>query len=668
MQISIRAKILVVLSVLLLGAIFAYLILAERVFREDKQLLVFDANRTNVERLAAGFESSFHRVVDKLDILAKLLAAPPGSESATLGRRFFQDDPEILEFVLERSGKKIVELFDEAHLKDLGLSKEQLRGAAVLSGLREAAGGEALIENRSLPEAILYAIAVPVVSTEARGVMAYAIIDGSHWQNEFQAQGLALNFATTRDGRILAHPRASLVAARTDLSAHPLFVASRDGKFVSQQTEFEDGGSHFLGVYRKTGVAGVIVYSATDRGAALAASRLLLEKTIVLSLIIVTIVLLTGLWFSDTLTRPIARLVAATDELAAGRFEGAVTVESRDEIGTLANAFSRMAREIREYSRGLEEKVRTRTRELEDKNVAIKEQQEALLSTTRLASIGEIAGQAAHEVLNPLTGMIARLEGMARRLQDFRVSEYGPTLAFNEIVKAWRAALKEGGYDALLKALREPSLVLEGKTMLEEDVENLLILGEQIEAFGSVIVSDIQILLSESFRISRILEDMLAMARVQKETAEYDVGLIARDCARAAEDMLRRNGIEIETEIAPGLFARVNADEMRQVFSNLIKNSMDAHARRIRVTGQKEGERVVLRFWDNGEGVAPENRARIFEAHFSTKGMAGSGVGLSISRRLVRAVGGELVLATSEPGRETEFEISIPWNEENGPG
>ena len=114
----------------------------------------------------------------------------------------------------------------------------------------------------------------------------------------------------------------------------------------------------------------------------------------------------------------------------ARRFHEPVRVNSRDEMALLATSFNKMTvdlrssrAEIEEYSRTLEKKVADRTAKLEAQNVAIRETQEALVRTTRLASVGEVAGRAAHEVLNPLTNIMARLEKI--RLQGRATGQPG---------------------------------------------------------------------------------------------------------------------------------------------------------------------------------------------------------------------------------------------------
>jgi signal transduction histidine kinase len=111
--------------------------------------------------------------------------------------------------------------------------------------------------------------------------------------------------------------------------------------------------------------------------------------------------------------------------------------------------------------------------------------------------------------------------------------------------------------------------------------------------------------------------------------------------------------------------------ELRQLFSNLISNAVDALEEggrlRVRVThvraasnGRKPGVRVTIA--DNGSGIRPEDRARIFEPFFTTRRDSGTGLGLWLSEGIVRKHGGSIRLRTStRTGRSgTAFAIFLP--------
>jgi len=173
-------------------------------------------------------------------------------------------------------------------------------------------------------------------------------------------------------------------------------------------------------------------------------------------------------------------------------------------------------------------------------------------------------------------------------------------------------------------------------------------------------------------RCGRIVRTFLNMAR-QKPTARRNVQL--NDLARAAADMLaytfRSHGIELQLELAPDLpEVSADADQIGQVVLNLLVNAQQAlsaagAARRVSVTTGVEARRdnreprVWLRVADTGPGVPQPLREKIFEPFFTTKPEGiGTGLGLAVSRSLVRDHGGQLGLEGGAGG--AAFRLSLP--------
>lgn len=679
---------MIVLSALLLFVVAAYLILAEKVFREDKELLVFDTNRTGTQQLAGELEGSLRRFSDKLEILAQL-AAQPSRESRALASDFFEEDPDLLLFQLVREGRVSAELVSKRKLAAANLSEERVRKPDILDGPEGSPAaptkirGGIYMDNRSIPDAPLFLVRVPVRFRPALRSEAFvqAIYDGRNWLERFrQHQGLAFSFAVNPQGRLLAYPRVEPVLERKDMSQLEPIRQAMQQDFSVQQIEFNMEGKRYLGLYQKTSLGSLIVISMTDKAAALAARGLLLEKTLYLSLFIFTIVFLISLLFASSLSTPLLRLVKATREIALGNFDTEIAVDGGDEIGTLARSFTQMGRELKssrllleQYNAELETKVQNRTEELEKKNADIRKQQEVLLHATRLAAVGEIAGQAAHEVLNPLTAMISRLESVASRVHEFNSTQASPLPALRTILRDWEKEYRAGGTPGLAKALEQPSQVIPGKKMADEDLENLDWITSQFEALAQKLGTDLELLLKESHRIGRIVDGMRGLSRASKIKTRTDLAALIAECVRVNEDLLKRHKIWIETRFDENpIHVQIDQDEMRQVFSNLIKNALDAinpviQDRQlglilIHAFVDKEHQ-VRVRVRDNGTGIPEESRQRLFEADFSTKGVHGTGFGLSICRRFVREAGGELTLLESVPGSHTEFEITLPLAE-----
>lgn len=196
------------------------------------------------------------------------------------------------------------------------------------------------------------------------------------------------------------------------------------------------------------------------------------------------------------------------------------------------------------------------------------------------------------------------------------------------------------------------------------------LLAEKTE--GTPLAADAERIRDAADRCGRIVRTFLNMAR-QRPLRRAPVQL--NDLARAAAEMLgytlRSHGIEMELALADGLpEVMADGDQVGQVLLNLIVNAQQAlagteGAHRIRLTTGVEDRRdnreprVWLRVSDNGPGVPPELRPRLFEPFFTTKAEgAGTGLGLSVSRSMVREHGGDLVLERADGG--AAFRLSLP--------
>ncbi|MFK7818986.1 MAG: sensor histidine kinase [Planctomycetaceae bacterium] len=188
-------------------------------------------------------------------------------------------------------------------------------------------------------------------------------------------------------------------------------------------------------------------------------------------------------------------------------------------------------------------------------------------------------------------------------------------------------------------------------TVMAED------LGENSEH-----ADDMKLILGEIDRLTVTTTQLLAFARNEPQT-------VARVCPREALEqtlhllrhVARRDGVEIETELdcddSHVVLADING--LREIYFNLLRNSMEASGSggKVLVRCSREGDYVVTRISDNGPGIAPEIRDRLFEPFATTK-EEGTGLGLYIVGRRVRELDGEIHCESTEAG--SEFTLKIP--------
>ena len=311
--------------------------------------------------------------------------------------------------------------------------------------------------------------------------------------------------------------------------------------------------------------------------------------------------ILAATWRSiRSITRPLDEMVEATREIAAGRFDRAVAVRAPAEVSQLADSFNTMVAGLREmkedqaeWAHTLEGKVRERTEEL----VAM---QARISQSERLASLGMLAAGVAHEINNPLGGILAL---SALTLEDLPDGEARENL--EEVVRQTERC--------------------------REIVKGLLAVSRQSEVRR------------ERTDVAEVLDAALALVR--KQALFFNVELVRRG----------------PTELPP-VFA--DRSKLEQVFLNVLMNGAQAIEDRGRieiVSGLAEdGDHVEIRFADSGRGIPREQLPHIFDPFFTTRsGGGGTGLGLAIAYGIL-AEHQATIAVDSEPGRGTTVTVRIP--------
>jgi two-component system NtrC family sensor kinase len=302
------------------------------------------------------------------------------------------------------------------------------------------------------------------------------------------------------------------------------------------------------------------------------------------------------------LSRPIERLIDGAKTVSQMQLDKPVVIDnSSEEIHDLASSFEVMRERLASATQNLEIKVEERTRQLQAA-------QKKLLHTDRLASLGQLSASVAHEINNPISGVL-NLSMLLQRM------------------------LKQDG-------------VPPGR------------LDEFRKYLGQVT--------SETARVGRIVSDLLAFSRRSKpQRAPADLNRIVRSTLSLVQHKMKLSNVEVETRFAEELpAASCDSSQIQQVVLNLLLNAAEAtHTkpeRRVVVETSTADGAVILTVADNGEGILPENQAKIFDPFFTTKSEGkGVGLGLAVSYGIIQTHGGEIEVK-SQPGAGTTFTVSLP--------
>jgi two-component system, LuxR family, sensor kinase FixL len=153
-----------------------------------------------------------------------------------------------------------------------------------------------------------------------------------------------------------------------------------------------------------------------------------------------------------------------------------------------------------------------------------------------------------------------------------------------------------------------------------------------------------------------------AFGKARPENKRFEMAPLIEEAMGLALLDPAREGIKCESSLAPGLFVKGDRVQLLQVMLNLLRNAVDAMAgcdrRELEIIAEKKGDSAEVRVSDTGIGLADEVRQRMFDPFVTTK-PKGLGIGLSISRSIVEAHGGEL-WADDREGGGTDFCLKLP--------
>ncbi len=171
------------------------------------------------------------------------------------------------------------------------------------------------------------------------------------------------------------------------------------------------------------------------------------------------------------------------------------------------------------------------------------------------------------------------------------------------------------------------------------------------------------IILKESERLNKSIADFLRFVKPQeRRTTEFDIASSLSETLDLLQNSPELSADhKIERQIVPASFTLAgDADQIRQVFWNLVRNAVQAMARggTLRVTAEPDGDSYRIRFIDSGRGMSEADQRRLFQP-FRTNFPSGTGLGMAISYRIVQEHGGEIDVASSE-GVGTMITVSLP--------
>jgi signal transduction histidine kinase len=269
-------------------------------------------------------------------------------------------------------------------------------------------------------------------------------------------------------------------------------------------------------------------------------------------------------------------------------------------------------------------------------------------------------------IVLPLAEITERLVDFRRRPED-QSREPQPSRRRDEI------GIVDRELDAMTRDLRQAlaqktrlAALGEAVSKLNHDLRNILstalLVSDRLEQSADPAVRAVAPKLIQTLeRAIRLCQDTLDFARSRPTRPRLSSVPLSELVDEVLGALALPETVEVRNEVAPGAAARGDADQLHRVFLNLAKNAIEAMPEGGQLTfkGGSAGQKVVVEVIDTGPGLPRSVRERLFEPFAASTSREGSGLGLSISREIARAHGGELeVLATGAAG--TTFRLSLP--------
>ena len=430
-----------------------------------------------------------------------------------------------------------------------------------------------------------------------------------------------------KEGRVTFSTDGREIGRMVDKGAEACYACHQQGQplvrlnMPSRSRIFEQDGQRVLAmitpIYNEPGcstaschahrpeqqVLGVVdvAMSLREEDAAVASLR---RSTLLLAgLAVLALAAFGALFLRWYVTRPLGELVTATGRIARGDLDLRVGVRRSDEICVLAGSFNAMTSSLREARADLEELNESLERQVADRTSALRDAQAQLVQSEKMSSLGKLAASVAHEINNPLSGILT--------------------------------------YSKLLIRLHEE--------------------GELTDQVREACTRNLRLVQRETERCSAIVRNLLDFARQRPPTLkDLDLSGVLEEALSLLAHRLQMQNVALVKDLPPLPHVRADFGQMRQAFVNVALNAAEAMSQggTLTVRSRVAGAMVEIEFTDTGPGIPPEHLSRILDPFFTTK-EKGTGLGLSVVYGLIERHGGKLDIS-SRVGVGTTVVIWLP--------
>lgn len=323
--------------------------------------------------------------------------------------------------------------------------------------------------------------------------------------------------------------------------------------------------------------------------------------------IIIVITVLSGFFFWRTVNVPVKRLKEGTEEIMRGNLDHTIDVHTKDELGSLTKSFNHMTRTLKEAQTELEDLNKTLEQRVQRKTDELRRAQANLIQVEKMVSLGTLAATVAHELNNPLEGILTYAKLIRKRMQN----------------------------------------------------------GDLTPEQTNEITDELKMIADETSRCGTIVKNLLLFSRRKVgEFKENDLRSIIAQSMKLIDHHLKMNNVQLQTIIADNLpTVRCDAEQILQALLALEINAVEAMPQggTLRIESAVSGnETVTIRIIDSGIGIHSDDLPHIFEPFYTTKKEGkGTGLGLAVVYGIIERHGGTISVESAH-NAGTTFTITLP--------
>lgn len=348
-KVTIKVKMLSIISAIIIGALSAMILLATYFFQTQSEVSIQTGNLSLTQIMGQQIKSEVETISYKSHLMATTLEQPqlPAQKKLFVDLFFENNSKFIFVAIAERNGDGLRirdSVSNEKFMRDNAVTALDLDKVNATNGQAfvNAFGGATVVHNASqgfkMP---ILGFAVPL----ARGqTIVVAYVDPADFLKTFQQSFSGTTaFLVSDQGDVLAHPDSKMVLNRTNLADSEIIKKLLESQVDTGQIRFKDKDGWNLGAFKKLGLAGLGVVAVAQESEVFKPVYTIQRRNLMIMGIVVALSFIVVYFFSKTITVPIVNLVGATKQVEEGDYSLGIRPRARDEIGVLTHSFVNMA-------------------------------------------------------------------------------------------------------------------------------------------------------------------------------------------------------------------------------------------------------------------------------------------------------------------------------------